>query len=122
MKLLNKFKMNTGKAPDLKKYIGKTVEIDGQPVLIDTIVGNIWRPQFYEINGEHLIGMLRFHAQMLGDKSITEQEFQDFENIDFHVEKVKKFEPPKKDIWAGDVGPTYELNRDGSLTKVEEND
>jgi hypothetical protein len=93
--------MKTATPPNLKQYIGRKVEIDGQSILIETIVGNVWKPAFYEINGEHLIGILRFHAQMLGDKSITEEQFKAFEGIDFYVEKIKKFEEPQKDILMG---------------------
>jgi hypothetical protein len=84
-----KFKFKTDKPPNIEKYIGKTVIIDGNPILIKRIVGNITTPAFYEINGEHLIGMLRFHAQMLGDRSITEEQFKAFEQMQYHVEKAQ---------------------------------
>lgn len=84
--------------PKLDSYIGRYVRIPGehQPVKIETICGNVGlsmgrekpRPQFYEINGKFLIGMLRFHAQMTGDKSITEQQFKDFEDTEFEAEKL----------------------------------
>ncbi len=93
------------KKPDLGEFIGRTVRIpecvmlDGKPavlsetvVKIEKIVGNKPRPTFYEINGEHLIGMLRFHAQMCGDKSITEQQFLDFENMNIEAEKLPEKE------------------------------
>jgi hypothetical protein len=78
---------------DLKQYVGKTVTIEGKPIVIETIVGNIQTPAFFEINGEHLLGMLRFYAQINGDKSITEEQFKAFEEIQYHVEKV----PVKKE-------------------------
>jgi hypothetical protein len=86
MKLLFKTKA----PPDLKQYLGKKIRIDGKKIKITSIVGNITKPAFYEINGEHLIGMLRFHAQMLGDKTITEEQFLEFEKIQYHVEKMEK--------------------------------
>lgn len=91
-------KLFKAKQPDLENYIGRFVTIPGEPeqVKIESITGNIGmslrgeapRPTFYEINGKYLIGMLRFHAQMLGDKSITEQQFLDFENIEFEAERL----------------------------------
>lgn len=81
------FKFKT-QVPNTQAYIGRTVQIEGKPVVIKTIVGNIQKPAFYEINGEHLIGMLRFHAQMEGDKSITEAQFQQFENMEMTAERV----------------------------------
>ena len=91
MNLVDKLKprlLFKAKAPTLKEYIGESVIIDGQKIKIKTIVGNRFKPTFYEINGEHLIGMLRFHAQMLGDTSITEQQFLDFENIILEAERL----------------------------------
>ena len=97
MALLKKFKMKAV-VPDLKLYIGRIVIIPGEPrpIMIETIVGNMGlslghgeraRPMFYEINGKYLINMLRFHAQMCGDHSITEQQFRDFENMDVSAQK-----------------------------------
>lgn len=80
---------------EYKKYIGKQVLIPragDEPlrVTIETIVGHRFKPAFYEINGQHLIGMLRFHAQMNKDNSITEEEFKQFEEIQFEVEMMPK--------------------------------
>ena len=83
-----KLLFKTDKAPELERYIGKTIAIGGKPVKIETIVGNRFRPQFYEINGEHLIGMLRFHAKMEGAKDITEEQFRAFEEMDIEAEKL----------------------------------
>lgn len=89
--------------PDLKKYIGKKVKIPERgEVVIETICGNIGmtlgsdrpQPHYYEINGEHLLSMLRFHAQMTGASDITEDQFQAFEEMEFHAEKMD----PKKDM------------------------
>jgi hypothetical protein len=90
MKLLKRFKMKTATPPDLKQYIGKEVSIEGQKVKIETIVGNVFKPAFYEINGDHLVNMLRFHAQMTGAKDITEEMFKAFEEIEYHVERASK--------------------------------
>lgn len=103
-------KLFTAKLPDLKKYLGKMVTVNrdtGEQVKIDTIVGNVGmtigrsndevRPTFYEINGKYLVNMLRFHAEMEGDKSITEEQFQAFENMEFEAEKMDQSpERPKK--------------------------
>ena len=99
------------KQPNLSEYLGKNVKIreviqlEGKPavlsdknVIIVKIVGNKFKPTFYEINDEYLIGMLRFHAQMTGDKSITEQQFLDFENMDVEAEVLPRGE--KKDEQA----------------------
>lgn len=89
-KMNPKFLFKTGKLPDLKKYHGMTVTIPGDPpttIKIIKIVGNLFKPQFYEINDKHLIGMLRFHAQMVGDTSITEDQFKAFEEMELNVEE-----------------------------------
>lgn len=80
------------KVPELEQYIGKTVRVPGEPypIEIENICGNRFKQAFYEINGKYLIGMLRFHAQMTGDTSITEQQFIDFENMDLYAEKLKE--------------------------------
>lgn len=77
----------TAKPPNLEAYIGKTIVIEGKPVTIKSIVGNKFKHTFYEINGQHLIGMLRFHAQILGDKSITEEQFKAFEDMEITAHK-----------------------------------
>jgi hypothetical protein len=92
--------------PDLALYIGRNVTINGLKVKIKKIVGNLgmtlgrapeeMKPCFYEINDEYLIGMLRFHAQMNGDRSITEEQFQEFENMVLEAEKIPS--PPKKEF------------------------
>lgn len=77
---------------DLKVYLGKRVIIRGvnnnQPLLIESISICHFKPAFYEINGRHLIGVLRFYAQMNNDKSITEQQFRDFEAMETEAEKL----------------------------------
>jgi hypothetical protein len=91
-------KLFKAEVPELEDYIGRTVVIDGQKIKIESIVGNIGmvlgrapkdqRPQFYEINGSHRISMLRFHAQMTGATDITEEQFKQFEEMEFWSEKV----------------------------------
>jgi hypothetical protein len=92
-----KFKVEV---PDLTKFIGKTVIIEGKEVVIKTIVGNMTQKAFYEINSEHLVNMLRFHAQMCGDHSITEQQFVDFENMEMESKEPHK-QPTIRDKMAG---------------------
>lgn len=140
--------------PDLEDYIGRTVVIDGKKIKIKTIVGNkgISNPKliyFYEINGEHLINALRFHAQMLGDKSITEEEFLAFENIEYEVKKPSAIDYPKEmrvanvdvksktitlssepsplpevtqrdDIWNGEAGDTHIWDENGYRVESKE--
>ena len=118
---LKKFKFKAT-PPELKDYVGRTVIIGGESVVIETIVGNMGmslrgdkpRPQFYEINGHHLIGMLRFHAQMTGAQDITEEQFQAFEDMEFHAEK--KGDQP--DIMAGKFGKEF----DDALKKAKDVD
>ncbi len=101
------FKAN--KPTDLSEYIGRTVvvpefaDLDGkrtkmgeQRVIIKTICGNRWHRAFFEINGKHRIGMLRFYAQMNKDKSISEDEFHAFEDMTMEVEKLPEKEPNGK--------------------------
>lgn len=85
------FLFTADKPTDLNKYVGRRVRLaSGQSVDIETIVGNRFKPQFYEINGKHLIGMLRFHAQMTGATDITEKQFREFEEMEHSVEKSKR--------------------------------
>lgn len=86
-------KLFKAKVPTLENFIGRTVMIEGKPIVIQSIVGNRFKQTFYEINGEHLIGMLRFHAQMTGAKDITEEQFKAFEEMDIEAEKL-----PETDI------------------------
>lgn len=90
-KMNPKFLFKTGKLPNLKEYVGAVVTIPGDPpieVKINRIVGNVFKPQFYEINDKHLIGMLRFHAQMVKDTSITEEQFVAFEEMEMEAETM----------------------------------
>lgn len=95
-------KLFTAQVPkDLEKYIGSTIlipefaTVDGkrlkiseERVRIQTICGNKFKQQFYEINGTHLIGMLRFHAQMEKAKDITEDEMCAFEEMELSAKKL----------------------------------
>lgn len=73
----------------LDTFIGKTLILkDGTEVKVETIVGNRWTPNFFEVNGKHLIGMLRAYKQLYKDSSITEDQLTEFEKIEHYVEKV----------------------------------
>jgi hypothetical protein len=87
---LNPKRLFKAKVPELESFIGRKVHIPGvpEPVVIQKIVGNKFKQAFYEINGEHLIGMLRFHAQMEGAKDITEEQFQAFEELELEAERL----------------------------------
>jgi len=101
-------KLFKAKVPDLQSFIGRTVEINGHSIKIQSIVGNVgmtlgrkpkdMRPQYYEINGQYLISMLRFHAQMEGATDITEEEFKQFEEMEFFVEKADSSKEPRSPI------------------------
>lgn len=94
--------------PELKKYIGKKVKIpEVGTVHIETICGNLGRslrgdnkpnPMYYEINGQHLISMLRFHAQMERATDITEEQFRAFEATEFYSEKNSDKPKDKENI------------------------
>lgn len=89
--------------PDLKDYVGKTVQIpmpggSVHTVKIKTVMGNVGltlgrapkdqRPQYAEINGRYRISFLRFFAQMNGAKDISEEDFKAYEDTEFWSEKM----------------------------------
>lgn len=76
-------------APNLKKYKGESVLIDGERVFIKSIVGNKTKPGFYEINGKYLINMLRLHAQ-LENEEYDDEDYEFFETLECEIEQVKK--------------------------------
>lgn len=90
------------KVPDLEKYIGRTVEIEGKKIKIKTVVGNIGmvmgrrpedqRPQYAEINGQYRLSFLRFFAQM-NNETYTDEEYETFENMQVWSEVSKEEEP-----------------------------
>lgn len=41
-----------------------------------------------------MMNILRFHAQILGDTSITEEQFLAFENIEMEVEQIPEKKTP----------------------------
>ncbi len=90
----------TGKLPKLEEYVGRMVTVAKEPipkkVKIEKICGNLTKPHFYEINGKYLVNMLRFHAEMEGDKSITEDQFLAFEQMEMEAEPVKKDQPKQQ--------------------------
>lgn len=85
---LKSFKFKT-KSTNPTDYIGRTVIIDGKPVMIETIVGNKEKPTFFDINGGLSIGVLRFFCQMNGDRSISEEQFKKHEEMECWVEEKK---------------------------------
>lgn len=103
---MNLKKLFKARVPKIEGYVGRTVVIDGKPVKIKRICGNKFKPQFYEINGEHLIGMLRFHAQIEGAKDITEEQFKAFEEMDLSAEKI----PEKKTILEVPHGQSNQIH------------
>lgn len=95
------FGVKKADANDLLKHIGKIVTIptfavlEGERVklaedkmVIVTICMNRFKQNFIEINGTHLIGALRFFAQMENAKDITEDEMQAFEEMEMTAEKM----------------------------------
>jgi hypothetical protein len=68
-------------------YIGRNVVIDGVIHKIETIKPRFQNPKYFNINGNNPISLLRFFAQMNGDRSITEDQFLKFEAMD--VDAVK---------------------------------
>ncbi len=90
-------KLFKAKVPELSKFIGRSVLLPtGERITVEKIVGNRFNYTMYEINDTHLIGMLRFHAQMEGDKSITEEQFKAFEEMEMDAEKMP--DAPKKKL------------------------
>lgn len=97
-----KFLFKTASNPKLENYHGKIITVDRTAtgklpgpikVIVKKITGNVFKPQFYEINNHYLIGMLRFHAQILHDTSITEEQFQAFEEMILEAEKMPDTKP-----------------------------
>lgn len=74
--------------PEFAVLNGKRTLISETKVKIQTIQGNRFKPKFFEINGEHLIGMLRFYAQMNNAKDLTEDQFLAFEEMDIEARKT----------------------------------
>lgn len=90
------------KVPDLEKYIGCTVEIDGKKIKIETVVGNVGmtlgrrpedqRPQYAEINGKYRLSFLRLFAQM-NNETYTDEEYETFEQMQVWAEASRDDEP-----------------------------
>ncbi len=78
----------------LNKSIGKQiVTMEGETVTIETIVASLVKPTRFEINGKHHIVMLDFYKQLGDAKDITQDMIDKFDELEFHVEKVKKTQP-----------------------------
>lgn len=85
-----------------QKYVGKNivipeflelpgegrVKISEKKVVIQSICGNKFKPNYFEINGQYLISMLRFYAQINNAKDITEDDFRAFEEMELTAEKL----------------------------------
>lgn len=74
----------------MKKYLGRAVRVmTGEIVTIKTIQASLVKPTRFEINGEHHVVMLDFFKQMNNDHSITQEQINEFDNIEAHVERMK---------------------------------
>lgn len=81
-------KVAAPKDSDLSKCIGKMVRtMDGEVVLIQTIVGSQTYPTRFEINGAHHVVILDFYRQMNHDRSITDEQVKEFDEMTFEVER-----------------------------------
>lgn len=89
--LLKTFKLRTEKSKNqaaLDKYIGRTIKtMDGLLVKIERIVPSFAKPTRYEINGNHHVVMLDFYKQVNNDKSITQEQIDAFDAIEFEVKR-----------------------------------
>lgn len=95
------FAAKTPKDGDILQHIGKTIVIptfatlEGQKikvseerVKIETICMNKFQQQFFEINGTHLIGALRFFCQVGNVKDVTEDQMRAFEEMELSAERL----------------------------------
>jgi len=81
------------KPKDLSDFIGKTLRMmDGEMVKVETIVGSMFKPTRFEVNGKHHIVILDAYRQLTGDKSITQDMIDAFDEM--VVEEVHKNEKP----------------------------
>ena len=77
---------------DLKEFVGKTLMIEGKPVVVETIVGSMIKEFVtqFEVNGEHHITILDAYRQLHGDTSITDDMVKAFAETSVeHIEQVK---------------------------------
>ena len=95
--ILKTFKMKTAKSKEqaqLEKYIGREVKtMDGGLVTITKIIPSFVKPTRYEINGLYHIVMLDFYKQMNGDTSITQEQIDQFDAIEFEVKREAPKQP-----------------------------
>jgi hypothetical protein len=81
------------KPKDLSDFHGKTMRMmDGETVKIETIVGSMFKPTRFEVNGKHHIVILDAYRQLTGDKSITQEMIDAFDEM--HCESVEKIAKP----------------------------
>lgn len=84
-------KIDPPKDKDLLNCIGKMVRtMDGEVVLIQSIVGSAIYPTRYEVNGSHHVVILDFWRQMNHDRSITDEQVKAFDEMVFEVEPEAK--------------------------------
>lgn len=91
---LKRFRFRTDQPLDLKElnkqHKGKRVKVmEGEMVTIETIQPSVVRPTRYEINGKYHIVMLDFFKQMNKDKSITQDQIDAFDNIEYEIKRPK---------------------------------
>ena len=77
---------------EAEKFIGKTLMIsigepEPKPVVVETIVGSVFKPTRFEINGRYHIVILDAYKQLNHDKSITPDMIQAFDEAVHWVEK-----------------------------------
>lgn len=108
-------KIDPPKDKDLLKCIGKMVRtMEGEVVLIQSIVGSAIFPTRYEVNGAHHVVILDFWRQMNHDRSITDEQVKAFDEMIFEVEPASE---PKKlsaidnvDLKGASDGTSKEIN------------
>lgn len=80
---------------EMDKFLGKTLTMMcGTPVLIEKIVGSVFRPTRFEVNGLYHIVILDAYKQLNRDQSITPQMIRDFDEAVHFVEKAPNREAP----------------------------
>lgn len=99
-----KFKSIQAEKPEpdaLAKFVGKTlITMEGEPVVVETIVGSLIKQSRYEINGKHHVVMLSAHLQLEGVKitPALQDKIDAFdEMIIEHIERAPRpLDAPKK--------------------------
>ncbi len=77
------------KPKNLDEFIGKEmIMMGGEKVKIETIVGCMFKPTRFEVNGKYNIVILSAYKQLNKDKSITQKNIDDFDKC--QVEEIVK--------------------------------